>query len=328
MGNRNTCRDTAKYLADNAFGSSAAGSNRKVIMGIFSFIFGKRPEPEKERGTVVFQSPEQKVAEVGGITLTSSIFIKKFTEEETRENAKGNRWFYEPAYKQVTQTLEADPKQISAMFDELIVAFTAGSPRKEYDVVKQFLPEGTWRWPAYEDFAQKRDQECYDEDLEFWTKATLSDLITSLKVGQLRCLYKEFAGDKAKSPGRKKAEIANALFDVLTADQKSALAERLRGEAIAGLELPGTPDYKEMVELLCRRISMIAYGISCKSQMKESSDMFPTWEFAILERPGMPKECRKRHGKRYRHDDPIWDTLPPCNDLECGCRVVSISKFK
>ena len=296
-------------------------------MGIFSFLFGKKPEPKKERGTVVFQSPEHKVTEVGGVTLTSSIFIKKFTEEEKRENAKENRWFYEPAYKQVTQMLEADPNQIRTMLDELIVAFTAGSPRREYDVVKQFFPEGTWRWPAYEDFAKKRDQGCYDEDLEFLTNATLSDLLTSLKADQLRSLYKEFASDKTKSPGRKKAEIANALFDALTEDQKSTLADRLRIVAIANLELPGTQDYKEMVELLCRRISHIAYGISRKSQMKESTDFFPKWEFVALDRPGIPEECRKRHGKQYHHDDPIWDSLPPCNYLECGCRISAVSRL-
>ena len=287
-------------------------------MGIFSFLFGKKPPAKKERGTIVFQSPIQKVTEVGGIEITSSVVFKKFTEQETRANAKDNRWFYEPAYKQVMQTIEADPKQISAMFDPLIVAFTAGSPIREYEVVEQFLPDGKWRWPAYEEFALKRDKEDRDEDLEFLTTATLSDLITNLKVDQLRSLYKEFAGDKAKSPGRKKAEIAIALFDALTEDQKITLAEKLRSDAITQMELP---DYKEMVEMLCRRIGVIAYGIQRKSQLKESIDMFPVWEFVGLDQYDIPDQCRKRHGKRYRHDNPIWDKLPPCDYLECCCRI-------
>lgn len=290
-------------------------------MGIFSFLFGKKPEPEKQRGTVVYQSPEHKVGEVGGITVTSSVFIRKFTEEETRENAKDNRWFYEPAYKKATQAIDADPKQLDAMFDELLVAFTAGDPRREEKVVEQFLPEGSWRWPAYEAWALERDQKYYDEDLKFWQQATLSDLITCLKINQMRAMYKEYVGEKAKSPGRKKADIGNALFHALTPEQKVELSERLRAEAIAALKLPGTPDYKEMVSLLCSRIDMAAYGIRHKSQMRGIADHYPMWEFVVLERPDTPKECMKRNGKRFLHDNPIWDDFPPCSNLECGCRI-------
>ena len=108
-------------------------------MGIFSFLFRKKlaptsepiPESLNERRTVVFQSSKNKVCEVGGITIESSIVIKKFTEEEIRENANQNYWFYEPAYQQVMATIEADPKQIKAMFNDLLVAHAAGSPRRK-----------------------------------------------------------------------------------------------------------------------------------------------------------------------------------------------------
>lgn len=293
-------------------------------MGIFSFIFGifgKRPEPEKERGTVVYQSPEHKVCEVGGITLTSSVFIKKFTEEETRENAKDNRWFYEPAYKQVTQTIEADQRQIDAMFDELLVAFTAGDPRREQKVVEQFLPEGTWRWPAYEAFTLPRDEEYYQECLEELQSSKLLDLLMMLKAQSLRAMHKQFAGDKAKSPGRKKIDIATALIELLTPEQSVELAERLRTDEIATLVLPGALDYREMSSLLFRRIATIAYGIRHKAQMREISDRYPMWEFAVVTHYDTPAECIKRNGKRFRHDDPIWDDLPPCGNLKCGCHI-------
>lgn len=293
-------------------------------MGIFDFLFGKKQEPEKERGTVVYQSPQHKVGEVGGITVTSSVFIKKFTEEEIRENAKDNRWFYEPAYKQVTQTIEAGQGQIDAMFDELLVAFTAGDARREQKIVEQFLPDGTWRWPAYEAFALPRDEEYYRECLEELQSSTLFDLLMMLKAQQLRALYKEFTGNKAKSPGRKKAEITTALIELLSPEHNIELTERRRAEEIACLALPGTPDYKEMVSLLFRRIATIAYGIRHKSQMREIADRYPIWEFRVHTHYDTPEECIKRNGKRYRHDDPIWGIFPPCENLKCGCHIAVV----
>lgn len=293
-------------------------------MGIFSFLFGKKLEPKKERGTIVYQSPEHKVGEVGGITITSSVFVKKFTEEETRENAKENRWFYESAYQQVTQTIEADKKQVAAMFDELLVAFTAGDPRREQKVVEQYLPEGTWRWPAYEVYKLAGDEEYYQECVEDLRSADTFDLLMMLKTQPLRALYKEFAGDKAKSPGRKKAEITTALIEMLLPEKKAELTERLRTAEIAALELPGTPDYKEMVSLLFRRIATIAYGIRHKAQMRELADRYPIWEFRVLTHYDTPEECIKRNGERYRHDDPVWDTFPPCENLKCACHIAVV----
>lgn len=295
-------------------------------MEILNWLFGKKPEPEKERGTVIYQSPEYKVGEVGGITVTSSVFIRKFTEEETRENAKENRWFFEPAYQKVMQMVEADPKRVSSMFDELLVAFTAGDPRREQKVVEQYLPEGTWRWPDYEAWALERDQKCYEEDLEFWKQATLSDLITCLKIGQLRTLYKEFAGNKAASPGRKKADIGNALFHALTPTQKTELAERLRIDAIAALVFPGTPDYREMVVLLCRRIRTVAYWMERRKQMLEIVKLMPMWKFVAGNDFDLPMACKLRDGKLYQPNDPIWNEVLPCGHLECSCRAAPMNR--
>lgn len=293
-------------------------------MGLFSFLFGKQPAPKKERGTVVFQTQEKKVAEVAGVTLTSSLFIKKFTEEETRENAKENRWFYEPAYQKVMQTVEVDPKQVSAMLDELLVAFTAGNPRREYEVVKRFLPDGTWLWPAYEAFVLPGEEEYYRECLDEIQTASLFDLLMMLKATELRGLYTEFASEKPKLTGRKKADISNALIGAITEERNLALTQCLRGEAIAKLESPGTPDYKEMGQLLCRRIAAIAYEIRRKAQRIELAKLYPMWEFSVITHDDTPQECLNRKGKRFRYDDPIWDSLPPCDHLTCACSVRTV----
>lgn len=289
-------------------------------MGIFSFFFSRRPTVTTERGTIVFRSPAQKIVDVGEMAITSSVVMKEFTEQETRENAKDDLWFYEPAFKQVTQTIEAEPKQISAMFEPLTIAFSSGNPARALEIVEQFLPEGTWRWPAYEEFARERDKEDRDEEIEYLTTATLAELISNLKVDRLRSLHKEFAGERAKSPGRGKAAIAAALFDTLHEDQKITLTEKLRHDAIAKVRLP---DYRDMVEILTRRISMVAYGIRHKSQLKEVIDMFPLWKFTSVYKSDMPEQCRKRDGKRYRHDNAIWNKLAPCDYLDCSCRIRS-----
>ncbi|MDP2805532.1 MAG: hypothetical protein Q8O24_06270 [Gallionellaceae bacterium] len=292
-------------------------------MGLFSFLFGNKTIPNKERGTAVFQSPEKKIGSVGGITLTSSLVVKQFTEEETRENAKENRWSYEPAYRQVMGTVEADPKQISAMFNELLVAFTAGSPRREYGVVKQFLPDGTWRWPAYDAFVLPDAEAYYQECMDEIKTASLFDLLMWHKAPELRGLYTEMTADNPKLTSRKKADVSNALIAAITENQHLALVQRLRDKAIAELELPGTPDYKEMRELLCRRISSIAYETHRRSQRMELANRYPMWEFFVIANDSTPEECIKRKGKRFRYDDLIWDNVP-CSNLRCGCTAHTV----
>lgn len=297
-------------------------------MGIFSFLFGKKSAPvpltAKERGTVVFQTPEHKIGEAGGVTLTSSLVVKKFTEAETRENAKEDRWFYEPAYHQVMQTVVADPKQIDDMFNELLVAFTSGNPRREYDVVNRYLPEGTWRWPTYEAFVLPDAEASYKECMDEIKTASLFDLLMWHQVQELRGLYTELTADNPQLTARKKADVSNALIAAITEDQRLALAQRLRDQAIEELELPGgSPDYKEMKELLCRRISSIAYEIRRRSQRMELAKERPMWEFYTISDANTPKECEKLKGKKFRYDDPIWENLP-CKNLKCRCSAHTV----
>ena len=296
-------------------------------MGIFSFLFRKKlaptsepiPESLNERRTVVFQSSKNKVCEVGGITIESSIVIKKFTEEEIRENANQNYWFYEPAYQQVMATIEADPKQIKAMFNDLLVAHAAGSPRREYEVVKQYLPDGTWRWPAYDAFVLPDEEASYKEELADIETTNLFAMLMWQKVPQLRALYTELTGNNPKLTAQKKADIANALSNVLTTEQCLILTKRLRDKAISELVLPGTANYQEMRELLCGRISTIAYETQRRKQRMELASEHPIWELHVTGE-SVPKECVKRQGKKFKYDNAIWDSFP-CKNLKCRCYV-------
>lgn len=273
-------------------------------------------EKQRENNIAIYESTPDKVVEAG--SFTSTIVVKKFTEDDICENAKENRWFYDPAYLQVMATIEADPKQIKAMFNDLLVAHAAGSPRREYEVVKQYLPDDTWRWPAYDASVLPDAEASYKEELADIETANLFAMLMWQKLPELRAIYIELTGNTPKLTARKKVEIANILTGILTAEQCLALTKRLRDKAKSELVLPGTPDYKEMRELLCSRISSIAYEIMRKKQRMELVSEHPMWEFHSGVDESSPKECQKRQGKKFRYDNAIWNNLP-CQNLKCRC---------
>lgn len=233
----------------------------------------------------------------------------------------GEKEHFRKAFWTVASELVVERESLNTLFPHIQTAFLNIDHKAMKEAVGRFLPEGSWRWPAYEAFSMPIAQECYKEDLRFYKKANIADLVSCLGIAELRKLYKEFAGDKAKSPGRKWAEVVNALLDILTQPQKHELAERLRSQGIAELELPGTPDYKEMIVLLCRRITMIAYNNKHKAELLEIVEQYPMWEFVCVDDQHTPKECKRLNGKRFRHDDPIWDSMLPCGNIECRCRI-------
>lgn len=74
--------------------------------------------------------------------------------------------FYEAAYWRVVSTIEAPQDQLAAMLADLVAAhFPLHDPKKEQKIIKKHLPDGTWRWPAYNAFVAARDAEFDDEDL-------------------------------------------------------------------------------------------------------------------------------------------------------------------
>lgn len=286
-------------------------------------------DKSSQRGTVVFETPLHKFLEIGGMTLSSSVFIKKHTGEEIADIAQENRKFFEPAYWQAVSAIEAEEDQLHKMLPELLVANTAGNSKQEYQVVQQHLPDGSWRWPAYESFAKPRDLEFLRDDVENIGKYTLSDVLTCMTMAQLRAEYKMCVGEKTKSPGKRKEEIANNLFAALTPEQGEALAAKYRNEWIADLNEPWMPDYKEMTSFLCRRISTLMHMAKHRAQLREMPADFPMWEFhADEENPNMPVECKRRNGKKFHQDDPLWDQLPPCDFLECDCRFHPIPAWE
>ena len=290
---------------------------------------GNRHSPKQEqsksivgqRGRVV-RREEAGTIEAEGITLKASIEVRTYTEEETNENAEEERIFFEPAFWKVAKSIQASEESLKALLPELLMAFTSGDPRRETQAVMLHLPEGTWRWPAYEDYVSKRDGDDIKKETELIKRSGLSDLLNRLTVSELRTLYKQHSGEIKKSPGRKKSDIVASLMKSISNAATEPLAESLRTQFIRDIEEPGDSDYREMCSMFARKVAMTAYGVRHRAQMLELKDMSPQWRFIADDREGMPDQCRKFNGILFRYDDPFWDThYPPCEWPECSCRV-------
>lgn len=260
--------------------------------------------------------------ESAGVGLQASIVVRTFTEQEIRENAQDNQWYFEPAFWKVTGEVEANHVALEALLPDLLIAHTSGSPKREQETVMKHLPEGTWRWVSYENHLLERDKESYEEEVEEINSSSLQDLLNGLKVIELRALYKKHSVEKSGSAGSKKAEIINAICSVVESDVAEEITGLLRKRFISELRVPGTVNYREMCNMFACRVAMMAYAFRRRKQMLEISDRYPSWKFIADDNPDVPKRCKKLDGKAFRFDDPFWDTgYPPCSRLDCNCSV-------
>jgi len=239
-----------------------------------------------------------------------------------------NKEHYEAAYWRVVSTIEASKEQLAEMLPRLMIAYFDKNPGQAKKIIKNHLPDGTWRWHAYDDFVADRDLVYYQENLAEMQSYSLADMLLFLKAPQVRALQEEFAAGKEKN----KEDMIEALQINLTATEKETLTERLRQDLIAEVDPPGTPDYREMTSLLLRRISNVADNLVRLEYLKEnaiSAPLFFTWWKFMASGYGIseiPEKCRQMNGKVFRHDDPIWNELPPCECLECCCYITATAK--
>lgn len=207
---------------------------------------GTLDEPQREqlrdhhagqRGQVI-RREELGFIETQGIKLKASIEVRRFTEEETRQNAEENRSYFEPAFWKVAEGIQANKASLNDLLPELLLAFTSGDPRRETQVVIQHLPEGTWRWPSYEDYVFKRDGDVVKRETEKIKSSDLSELLNCLTITELRGMYKQHSGEKRKSPGRKKGDIVSSLIGAIDQTTAVTLAETLRSLLIKEIDEP------------------------------------------------------------------------------------------
>lgn len=69
-----------------------------------------------------------------------------------------------------------------------------------------------------------------------------------------------------------------------------------------------------------------AYMAGRYAEMMDSVGTHPYWQYVAVNDSRTRESHRLLHGRVYRADDPVWDTLYPPLDFRCRCRVRPLSK--
>lgn len=227
---------------------------------------------------------------------------------------------FDEVYWRVVGTVDAPREALVALLPEMRAGHRAGDPRRMQEVLRRHLPDGTWRWPAYEAYVGPRNERDRRAEVCELRRYDLSDFLTSMSVSGLRELYKAYSSPDVKSPGRGKAEIIPALLALLSPEQQTGLLKRLRDEAIAEYDQPAPLDYREMGVLLCRRIATILYAEERYAQLADPDllSLRPRWRFHWG--ADGAKACRQFNGKTLPKGE-AEKSFPsiPCECLECSC---------
>ncbi|WP_329505726.1 phage minor head protein [Haemophilus parainfluenzae] len=70
-----------------------------------------------------------------------------------------------------------------------------------------------------------------------------------------------------------------------------------------------------------------AYHAARYAQQMENVDEQPYWRYVAVNDSRTRASHLALHGKIYRADDPIWQTMYPPNDWGCRCRVEALSEY-
>lgn len=229
---------------------------------------------------------------------------------------------FDAVYWEVVAAVEAPPESLAALLPELRDGHNAGSTRRMHEAVRRHLPDNTWIWPTYEAQTRARDEQDRREDIKAIRQSDIWDFLSRMRLPELRALFRTFAPPGAPSPGRGRAQMVPAVGALLTPQQADQLLARLRQEALAEYDEPGTPDYHEMGVLLCRRITAILYHRGRYAQLNDPGllSLLPRWRFHWGDEGA--KACRKFNRKVLSAAE-AKETFPaiPCECLECGCHI-------
>nr|DAK31769.1 MAG TPA: minor capsid component [Caudoviricetes sp.] len=79
---------------------------------------------------------------------------------------------------------------------------------------------------------------------------------------------------------------------------------------------------------ILRTNKSVAYHAGRYAEQITNSDEQPYWQYVAVQDSRTRPSHMALHGKVYRFDDPIWDTLYPPNGWGCRCRVRALSDFQ
>lgn len=78
---------------------------------------------------------------------------------------------------------------------------------------------------------------------------------------------------------------------------------------------------------ILRTNKITAYHAARYAQQMENVDEQPYWRYVAVKDSRTRTSHLALHGKIYRADDPIWQTMYPPNDWGCRCRVEALSEY-
>lgn len=81
------------------------------------------------------------------------------------------------------------------------------------------------------------------------------------------------------------------------------------------------------LKTILRTNKSTAYHAARYAKQMENADEQPYWQYIAVKDSRTRASHLSLHGKVYRFDDPIWQTMYPPNDWNCRCRVRALSEF-
>ncbi len=87
--------------------------------------------------------------------------------------------------------------------------------------------------------------------------------------------------------------------------------------------LLGTP---HRIRTILRTNIASAYSAGRYKRQRETIDARPYWQYIAVLDGATRLRHRELHGKVFRANDPVWDTIYPPNGFRCRCRVRSLSE--
>ncbi|WP_370429604.1 phage head morphogenesis protein [Actinobacillus pleuropneumoniae] len=78
---------------------------------------------------------------------------------------------------------------------------------------------------------------------------------------------------------------------------------------------------------ILRTNKLTSYHAARYAQQMENVDEQPYWRYVAVQDSRTRASHLALHGKIYRADDPIWQTMYPPNDWGCRCRVEALSEY-
>ena len=119
--------------------------------------------------------------------------------------------------------------------------------------------------------------------------------------------------------GVAQADILQEIYN----EVEKALAEGTTfAEFKKNLKGKWTPEYQERrLRTVYNTNLSVAYSRGRYESMRANAQNRPYWRYKCQFLPGSRESHKALHGKIFRWDDPIWNTLFPPNDWGCQCEV-------